>query len=69
MNITEHINERGLSREKICKEAGISRTFLSMIESGERTPGPNTVGPLAKALGLSVRVLRPDLAGLFGDAA
>lgn len=69
MNITEHINEQGLSREKICKEAGISRAFLSLIERKERTPGPNTVGPLAKALGLTVRDLRPDLAGIFGDAA
>ncbi|AHD00461.1 helix-turn-helix domain-containing protein [Leisingera methylohalidivorans] len=69
MNITEHISANGLSREKICQEAGISRAFLSLIERNERSPGPQTVGRLAKALGVSVRDLRPDLAGLFGDAA
>ncbi|WP_102856399.1 helix-turn-helix domain-containing protein [Phaeobacter piscinae] len=69
MDITEHINTKGLSRDKICEQAGISRPFLSLIERKERSPGPKTVGRLAKALGVTVRDLRPDLAGLFGDAA
>ena len=69
MNISEHISTNGLSREAICEEAKISRTFLSLIESGARRPGLQTVGALAKALGVSVRDLRPDLASIFGDAA
>ncbi|GLP86273.1 helix-turn-helix domain-containing protein [Tritonibacter mobilis] len=69
MNISEHISARGLSREEICEEAGISRTFLSLIESGARRPGLHTVEKLARALGVSVRDLRPDLASIFGDAA
>lgn len=69
MNISEHINTNGLSREAICTEAMISRTFLSLIESGARRPGLQTVGKLAKALGVSVYDLRPDLEEIFGDAA
>ncbi|MEP2717042.1 helix-turn-helix transcriptional regulator [Pseudophaeobacter sp.] len=69
MNITKHISANGLSREAICEEAKISRTFLSLIESGERKPGLKTVGKLANSLGVSVRDLRPDLAILLGDAA
>jgi len=68
MNITEHISANGLSREAICEQAEISRTFLSLIESGARRPGLQTVGKLAKALGVSICDLRPDLVSLFGDA-
>jgi len=69
MNITEHIKLNELSREKICVVAGISRAYLSLIEGGKRKVGPAKVGRLAKALGVTVRHLRPDLADLFGDAA
>lgn len=44
MDITEHIKKNGLSREKICQEAGISRSFLSLIERDVRKPGTETVG-------------------------
>jgi transcriptional regulator with XRE-family HTH domain len=67
MNITEHINARSLSRAEICASAGISRAYLSLIEKGERRAGPDTVGRLADALGVSVCDLRPDLAGIFGQ--
>lgn len=65
VSVTDHIVSNGLSRDQICREAGISRTLLSMIESGGRRPGQNTVARLAKALGVTVRDLRPDLADLF----
>lgn len=69
MDITSHISTNGLSRKAICEKAGISRAYLSLIENGERNIGPNKVKDLADALGVTVRDLRPDLAGTFGDAA
>lgn len=65
MDITSHIEARGLSRAEVCREAGISASYLSMIEAGARQVGPNRVAALARALGVSVGDLRPDLAGLF----
>lgn len=67
MDVTEHIKAHGLSRESICQKAGISRTLLSLIEKGDRQIGPRKVKPLADALGVSVRDLRPDLADTFAD--
>lgn len=72
MNITEHIEARGLSRGEICQTAGISRAYLSLIERGARRVGPEKVQALANAIGVSIADLRPDLAKLFdgeGDAA
>lgn len=69
MDITQHIKETGLSRAEVCRSAGISRAYLSLIEKGHRKIGPEKVTDLANALGVSIRDLRPDLADVFGDAA
>lgn len=67
MDITEHINGNGLSRSKICEDAGISRAYLSLIEQNLRRVGPAKVKDLADALGVSITDLRPDLAELFSE--
>lgn len=67
MDITSHIEARGLNRADVCRQAGISTSYLSMIEAGARQVGPNRVAALAHALGVSVGDLRPDLAGLFSS--
>lgn len=67
MNITEHINENGLSRASICEKAGISRAHLSLVERNLRSIGPSKVKGLADALGVTVADLRPDLAEVFSD--
>ncbi|MFC8124809.1 DUF488 family protein [Streptomyces sp. NPDC057302] len=47
--------DRGWSRERLAKEAGISASALARLESaGAIQPGFFTVGALAKALGLSL---------------
>jgi len=69
MDITEHIRTRGLKRGAICKAAGISRAYLSLIERGQRRVGPEKVRALAGAMGLSIADLRPDLAEIFDDGA
>ena len=65
MDLTEHIKARGLSRAKICADAGISRSMLSLIERGHRRIGTDSAAAFAAALGLTVDAVRPDLAGLF----
>ncbi|MBD9528405.1 helix-turn-helix transcriptional regulator [Paracoccus sp. PAR01] len=65
MNITEHIVNNGLSRSQICAKAKISRTMLSLIESGKRQIGPDRAQDFADALGVPVESVRPDLAKLF----
>ena len=65
MNITHHIEANGLSRADICKAAGITKGFLSLIESGDRRVGVGKLSALAAALGVAPGDLRPDLAGIF----
>ncbi len=65
MDLTEHIKSKGLSRAKICADAGISRGMLSLIERGHRRIGADRAAAFAAALGLTVDAVRPDLAGLF----
>ena len=42
--------ERGLSQEQLAHEAGLHRTFISMVEHGKRQPTLATVFDLAEAL-------------------
>ncbi|WP_084621061.1 helix-turn-helix domain-containing protein [Paracoccus aminophilus] len=65
MNLTDHISRSGLKRAQICTATGISRGMLSQIERGKRRIGAEKAALFAAALGLSVRVVRPDLANLF----
>lgn len=62
MNISKSIRLSGKTRGEICEEAGISRPYLSLIESGERKIGLAKVARLAAALGIEPKDLRPDLA-------
>jgi transcriptional regulator with XRE-family HTH domain len=48
--------ERGLSQEELASEAGLHRTFISLVELGKRQPTLKTVFELAAALGV-----RPSL--------
>lgn len=40
-----------LSQEQLATLVGVDRSYISKIESGEREPGPDTMGKLAMALG------------------
>lgn len=42
--------ERGLSQEELAHEAGLHRTFISLVELGKRQPTLTTVFELAAAL-------------------
>ncbi|PTW45674.1 helix-turn-helix domain-containing protein [Rhodovulum kholense] len=65
MNITALIEKSGLSRKQVCERSGVSRSMLSLIESGKRQVSPERAQKLAAVLGVTVEELRPDLAALF----
>lgn len=46
-------NARGLSQEALAFEANLDRTFISMLERGQRLPSIATVLALSKPLGLT----------------
>ena len=58
--IREFRKTRRLTQEVLAGKAGISVSFLSMIERGERAPHIETIGHLADALGVAVPVLFDD---------
>ena len=43
----------GLSQEKLALDVGLERTFVSMLERGQRQPSLTTLLKLAPALGCS----------------
>lgn len=52
---------RGLTQEQLSERAGISLSFLSMMEIGQRHPNVDMVFKLAKGLGMAPRDLIAEL--------
>jgi transcriptional regulator with XRE-family HTH domain len=52
--------KQGISQEDLGAIAGLHRTFISMVERGERNVTIATVEKLAKALGCRMGDLMPD---------
>jgi tetratricopeptide (TPR) repeat protein len=48
---------RGLHQETLAREAGVSASYLSRIEAGQREPSPPLLSELARAVGSSVAFL------------
>lgn len=48
--IQRHRKELGLSQEALAAKAGVHRTYVGMIERGERSPSCDIAYKLAKAL-------------------
>lgn len=44
---------KGLSQEQLAEAADLHWTYVSGIERGKRNPGLNTLGRLARALGVT----------------
>jgi transcriptional regulator with XRE-family HTH domain len=44
---------RKLSQETLAKKAGLSVSYISMLERGQRTPPLDTLESLSKALGVT----------------
>ena len=51
----------GQSQEALGLEAGLHRTFISMLERGERNPTIATIERLAEALECRMADLMPDI--------
>lgn len=43
---------KSISQEKLSEISGLDRTYISLIERGERTPTLTTINKISKALGL-----------------
>lgn len=52
-------DHRGLTMQELAKAAGVSRPYISQIESGRRTGTLATLTRLAQALDIQVQALAP----------
>ena len=43
-----------MTQGDICRKLGVDRSYISNVESGNKTPTLSTITKLAKALGVSV---------------
>ncbi len=58
--------EAGLSQEKLALDAGLERTFISMMERGQRQPSLATLLKIAPALGCTAADLVAGVECLLG---
>jgi len=57
-NIREEREKQGMSTQKLAEACGISRSYLTLIENGKRSPGKKVLPKIATALNLeTVKVL------------
>jgi transcriptional regulator with XRE-family HTH domain len=56
-NIRKLRQAKGISQETLAFEAGIDRSYLSEVESGRKNVGIEVLEKVAKALGVSPKVL------------
>lgn len=54
----------GLTQEALAHEAGLHRTYVSLLERGLRMPTIEVVRRLARALGTSMTALIAELEGV-----
>ena len=65
--------QRGLSQAKLAKTAGISVSYLSLLERGKRDPTLSTIEKIASALDVPVSILvflaanDEDMSGLSSE--
>jgi len=60
-NLKKERVKKALSQEALAMKAGLSVSYISMLERGERTPPLNTLETLAKALDVSPLYLLQEL--------
>lgn len=52
--------EKGLSQEDLAFRAGIKRSYMGVIERGEKSPSIDTIMKVAKGLGVTISELFAD---------
>lgn len=55
--VAELRKARGLSQEELAFRAGINRSYMGVIERGEKSPSLDTIKKVAKGLGMTIREL------------
>ena len=60
-NLRAARKQRKLSQEMVAQRAGVSVSYISMLERGRRSPPLETIEVLAKALGIQPIALLGDL--------
>lgn len=58
-NLARIRKEAGLTQEQLAEKAGLTLTYIGMIEIGQRRPALKTLDKLAKVLGVKVKDLIP----------
>lgn len=48
---------RGLSQDELAQKVGLSASYISLIEKGDRDPAMSTVEKIAMALGVPISLL------------
>jgi transcriptional regulator with XRE-family HTH domain len=57
ITIKKYRLERSMSQEELAFEAGLDRTFISLLERGKRKPTINTLFAISSVLGLQPHTL------------
>lgn len=52
------LKEQGISQSNLCRRSGITRSTLSAIIKGTRSPGLNTFISIADALGYDLKIVK-----------
>lgn len=52
--IRKHRKKKKLNQEELSEKSGVSRSYISDLERGERSPGFEVVKKLATALGVTI---------------
>jgi transcriptional regulator with XRE-family HTH domain len=55
--LREHREEKGISQERLAHAAGLHRTYVGLIERGQRNPTLDAAHALARALGMRLSEL------------
>lgn len=59
----------GISQEELAHRAGLHRTYVSLLERGERNPSLNVIDHLAMALGTTMVALISEVEARKGGAS
>ncbi len=57
----------GLSQDQLAHDAGLHRTYISLLERGQRQPTLKAIVALARALGLAPSTLVSRFEGRVGE--
>ena len=59
--VRRHRLSRSLSQEQLADDAGLHRTYISLLERGQRNPSLDVILAIASALGVSASQLIGEL--------